>query len=143
VIQDHDMPTALWLVDYLVAPITWESINTLMEYNSAAQQLAATFLHEATSLLKKANSDLDSIYATLYNGTREAGLKARAAKPLPQAVLENAAKGHPRYLEQRAIAQRLEYCRDILRDLRDNVSSRSRHLDQISNNLRFEGRIDA
>lgn len=142
VIPDYELPTALWLIDTLRTPISPDNINSHLERNAQALGIAGYFYNTAHRLLKEANSSLDEAFSNLYNSLRSAALQGRHPKAPSQATLENAVKVNPKYTEHRAMVTRLEFCRDTLKDLRDCISSRSRHLEQISNNYRFDRRFD-
>lgn len=142
VIPEHDMHTALWLVDLLRTPVCQENVNLHLERNGQAQSIVGYFLAQANLLLKFSKTDLARVEASLYNGRRSAG-EGRHGRPPSQKSLEMSVESDPQVAEHRGAAIRLEYYRDVLKEIRDAIHSRSRHLEQISNNLRLEGRIDA
>jgi hypothetical protein len=123
---------------YAACPnMTW-FLETLSKFKATVGFILA----RSEMALRSESSKLDKIYARRYNATRTAGLTSKLGKAPPADALKYEVRGDSEFLEQLDIVSRAEYHRDLLRELRDSLSSRSKEVDQLCNNMRLEIRVD-
>jgi hypothetical protein len=127
-------------VGYLRAPVLQENINDHLANIAGLRAVLGFFYQRAKKMAAQEKNRLDSTYARLYNGERNAH-SGRGLKPTAES-LKNSVLLKPEHLELQESLTHYEYCRDFLKEVRDAFADRKSQLEQIANNIRFEGRID-
>ncbi len=100
------------------------------------------FLCRRSELLhRREDMKLDKIFAQKYNGIRQSHT-GKLGKAPPAEALKQMVKGDPEYISQLQTVSNAEFNRDLLRDLRDTLATKSREVDQMANNMRLEVRFN-
>ncbi len=140
VVHESEAPPLLQTIQWLRSPIIPETINAHLENLAGTRVILGFFYQRAKKMAAEEKNRLESIYARLYNGERNAN-SSRGPKPTAES-LKHSILSRTDYLECQASLLRLEYYRDLLKEIRDAFAERKSQLEQISNNIRFEGRLD-
>jgi hypothetical protein len=127
-------------ISYLRAPVLQENINDHLQTLAGIRATLGFFYQRAKKMAAQEKSRLDSIYARLYNGERNAN-SGRGPKPTAES-LKNSVLLKPEHLQAQESLICYEYYRNLLKEVRDALTDRKSQLEQIANNIRFEGRID-
>ena len=111
--------------------------------NLSKYRVVVGFLYSRSEkILREENGKLDRIAAKRYNSIREAGMRSKLKKAPPAEAIKQSVRGDSEFLDQQMVVSRAEYRRDLLKELQSALSTKSRELDQLSNNMRLEVRID-
>jgi len=120
-----------------------KNLTWFLENLSKYRAIVGFLCSRAEKILREEEIKLDKINAKKYNSIRESGLKSKISKAPPSEAIKQSIRSDSEFLDQREMVSRAEYCRDLMRELQNSLSTKSRELDQLSNNMRLEIKIDS
>lgn len=123
---------------YQVEPnITW-FLQNLSMWRAVVGFVCA----RAEKIHREEEKTLEQIVAARYVSSRNAGLKSKINKAPPAEALKHIVRSDSEYQGQKDIVSRAEFHRDLLRELKGTLQTKSREVDQLCNNMRLEVRTD-
>lgn len=140
VLAEGEAAHVLQVVGHLREPVVPENINAHLVATASARAVIGFVYARAKKLVSEAKNCLDITYARQYNGAR-LSYEGRGKRPNVDFFKHHALLHSDHITAQHQLSQ-CEYNRDLLKEIRDAFADRSRQLEQISNNLRFEARLD-
>jgi hypothetical protein len=117
--------------------LTW-FLENMSKYRAVVGFISA----RAEKIHRDEGRKLEALSASKYNNARKAGLTGKLAKAPPAEALKQIVRSDSEIMEQQAVVSRSEYHRDLLRELKDTLQTKSKEVDQICNNMRLEIRTD-